>query len=164
MKRYFVWPAVTGVTFALAGIVVRKSIGSVSGEGDAVRLIEPPSSAGLYLGSAVAMASATILALMLALLGLTKRVDRNFDFSVSTRIQIISPLAAATVLTSLLFLLLLAMPVGQIDQVPERWFPMLYNVLFALVIGMSALSAHTVVMPLIAIRRVARGPFDDHDG
>lgn len=106
MKNHLMWPVATGLTIALLGYAARKGISSVYGEADAVRLIDSLSSAGLYPGSAIVTASATILALMLTLLGLTKRVDRNFDFAASTRIQIISTLAAATLLRSLLFLLL----------------------------------------------------------
>ena len=62
----------TFVLFILLGVGARWAIGSVYSQGEALQLMETLRSSGLYLGSAAATASATILALMLTITGMIR--------------------------------------------------------------------------------------------
>ncbi len=62
MKRVFRsyrWPILTFVMIVFLGVVGRQAIGTVYGTAEAVDLLNALSRAGLYLGSAIATASAT---------------------------------------------------------------------------------------------------------
>jgi len=43
-------------------------------------------------------------------------------------------------------LLLLTIPVGEFERLPSSWYPRLYDVMYALVISLSALLVATVVL------------------
>lgn len=157
LKSSWLWPVATGCTGIGLGLGAKYAIGSVYHKVEAIQLIETVASAGLYLGSAIATASATILALMLTLLGLTRRSDNDFDAAVYRQIARVSNLATFSLLGSLLLLVILVLPIGEFEEVPDSWFPTLYNVLFGMIIGISSLLASTVVMLLFTVRRVVAG-------
>ena len=89
----WLWPAVTGGTALALGAGAKLAIGSIYSEAKAVDLIQALTASGLYLGSAIATASATTLALMLTLLGLTRRSDTEFDRQVYVQIERVSILS-----------------------------------------------------------------------
>lgn len=163
MRSTWFWPGLTAAVSVGIGVGGKLAIGSVYHKVEAIQLIETLASAGLYLGSAIATASATILALMLTLLGLTRRSDSDFDFEVYRQIASVSNLATYSLLGSLLLLVVLVLPIGEFEEVPANWFPTLYNILFGMIIGISSLLAATVVMLLLTVRRVVAGitPGDD---
>lgn len=148
------WALVSGAGIILFGTFARLSIGGVYREQQAVRLIESLANAGLYLGSAVATASATTLALMLALLGLTKRSDNDFDAGVYRRISDISLYATLTLIMSIILLLILVMPIGEFDSMPEKWFPIMYDVLFATTVLVCATLVATITQLFSTIQLV----------
>lgn len=90
--------------------------------------------------------SGTILALMLTLVGLVKRVDQDFDPPIYQRIARVSMLSTLSLVGSVALLLVLTMPVGEFDKMPEQWYPGFYKVLFAMIVGLSALLVATVVL------------------
>lgn len=156
-KNMWFWPGMTAAATILIGLGANRAIGTVYGEAQAVLLIESLAASGLYLGSAIATASATTLALMLTLLGLTNRADNDFDHDVFVRIERVSILATLSLLGSLFLLVILVLPVGEFDSVPDRWFPTMYNVLFAMTIGVTALLSSTVVLLFLTVRQVVTG-------
>ncbi|WP_233995765.1 hypothetical protein [Erythrobacter sp. SD-21] len=82
MREFFTcyrWPLVTFLLAACLGYAARSAIGRVYGAAEAVDLLNALSRAGLYLGSAIATASATIIALMLTLIGMIRRINTDFD-------------------------------------------------------------------------------------
>ncbi|MDM8010235.1 MAG: hypothetical protein QUV08_04660 [Parasphingorhabdus sp.] len=120
--------------------------GSIYSSAEAQVLVTALSSSGLYLGSAMVGGSGTILALMLTLVGLVKRVDEDFDAPIYKRIARVSFLSTLSLIGSVALLLVLTMPVGEFDKLPPQWYPTLYRVLLAFMVGISALMVGTVVL------------------
>ncbi len=153
MKLY-AWPAAMFVLISIIGIGARAAIGNVYGAAEAVDLLQALSRAGLYLGAAVATASATTLALMLTLIGTIRRADTDFDTSSYHRVTVIAGLSTVTLVMSLLLLLAFVLPVGHFEALPVGWYETLYNVMFSLCVGMVALLAATVVVTFMTVRSV----------
>ena len=106
--------------------------GRIYGEAEAVDLLESIKGSSLYFGSAVATASATILALMLTLLSVTSQVETSFDRSTYKGIRVIGALSTITFIGSVLLLLLLSLPIGEYDSIGKVWYAFLYYVLCTL--------------------------------
>lgn len=147
-------PWIAAGVIAALGLVARHGIGSVYSEAEATALIQTLTQTGLYLGSAIATASATTLALMLTLLGLTKRSDNDFDEDVYKTIGQVAAFATASLIGAVLLLIVLVMPIGEFENMPTAWYPIMYNVLFSMTVGVSALLVATIVHLFLTIRRV----------
>lgn len=139
---------------AVFGFGARQAIGSIYSSGEAVVLLESLAQSGLYLGSATATASATTLALMLTLISMVRRADHNFDNSVYRNIERVSGMSTVSLFISLILLLSLVFPVGEFEDLPANWYPMLYEALFATTIVLVALLAATVMMLYRTVRQV----------
>lgn len=150
------WSTGSGAIIVLIGFAAWLSIGTVYSAAEAKELIGALSSTGLYLGSAIATASASTLALMLTLIGLTNRSDNDFDNGVYQRISRVSVLSTAALIGSVLLLLMLVLPVGEFDEMPSGWYAGFYNVVFATVSLVSGLLVATIVELFLTIRRVLR--------
>lgn len=138
--------ALAGGAIVLVGGAGRWGSGYVYSQAEAMQLIEALSSSALYLGSAMAASSGTTLALMLTLVGIVRRMDQDFDIPIYQRISRISLLSTLSLAGSVVMLLALTMPVGEFEKMPAGWYPWLYNILYALVVGLSALLVATVVL------------------
>lgn len=148
------WPISAFVMVALLGFGARQAIGQVYSSGEAIDLLRSLSRSGLYLGSAAATASATTLALMLTLVGMVRRSDEDFDLQVYIGIQRIATLSTASLVTSLILLLILVFPMDKFEGIPAAWYPTLYQVLFGGTILVVALLAATVAMVYRTVRHV----------
>lgn len=153
-KSAWIMPLAGGGVAAAMAIGSRFLVGAVYSQADAVQLIESLARSGLYLGSAIATSSATILALMLTLLGLTRKMDTDFDKEVFVRIDRIGLLSTIGLCGALGMLLILTLPVGEFDQLPKRWFPILYNVLVGITGILTGLLISTVLLLFTTLRRV----------
>lgn len=138
----------------LMGIGARFAIGNVYSEAEATNLIESLTNTGLYLGSAIAGASATTLALMLTLLGLTKNADADFDYGVYKSISQVAWLSTVSLVGAVILLLMLVLPVGEFEKMPDGWYKIMYEVIFAQTVLVCALLVATVVRLFLAIRHV----------
>lgn len=157
MKDFFLcyrWPTLTFLLTVLIGLGARAAIGTVYGAAEAVDLLNALSRAGLYLGSAVATASATTIALMLTLIGLIRRMDEEFDNFAYRSIGMIARLSTVTLLLALFLLMAFALPIGEFDNLPKRWFENVYLGLFAGTILMVGSAAATVVLIYTTLLRV----------
>jgi hypothetical protein len=130
----------------LLGLGARRAIGTVYSSAEATQLIDALSRAGLYLGSAIVTASVTTLALMLTLIGMIRRLDKDFDEETYRSVDLVAKLATATLMISLLVLLAFTLPVGEFEQLPRDWYIHLYNILFGACVLMVALIAATVTV------------------
>ena len=148
------WPLAAFLAVACVGYAARQAIGRIYSSGEAVNLLEALAQSGLYLGSGSATASATILALMLTLIGMVRRADHDFDMDVYRNIDRIAKLATVSLMVSLILLLVLVFPVGEFDDLPSYWYPNLYEALFALTVAVVALLAATVAMLYRTLRHV----------
>lgn len=144
----------TFFAFLLLGVGARLAIGEIYFAGEAIQLIEALANSGLYLGSAAATASATILALMLTVTGMIRRLDSDFDHSEWQRVNRVAELATISLIASLLLLLSLVFPLGESEKLPNGWYIALYNLVFSLTVLVIALIAATVVMLYITVRKV----------
>ena len=151
------------MVFCTLGILARWAIGRVYYSGEALQLMDSLTDSGLYLGSASATASATVIALMLTLTGMIRRVDADFDIDVWSSVDHVSGLAITSLLASLTLLLALVFPIGEFEKIPAEWFMRLYDVLFALTVLVIALLSATSVMLYSTLRCVIRAitPTDD---
>ena len=140
--------------FGALGLGARWAIGSVYSSGEAIQLIETLAASGLYLGSASATASATILALMLTLTGFINRLDADFDKDVWLRVDRVSQAATVSLMASLLLLLALVFPVGEFEKLPAQWYAIFYNILFGMTVLVISLLAMTVALLYATIRDV----------
>jgi phosphatidylserine synthase len=149
----------------LVGGAARLAIGSVYGTGQAIDLIGSLADSGLYLGSGIATASATMLALMLTMLSFTRSTDSEFGEDVYRRVYRVSVMATLSLVGAVTLLLILTIPVQEMEGVPPNFFEILYNVLFALVTVCCALVVATVVMIYTVIRTVVAKttPLDDFE-
>ena len=138
----------------LIGVIARSFHGSIYGSPEAQLLIESLTSSTLYLGSAIAASSATVLALMLTLTGLVKQVDEDFDEGIYRRVSAISRLSATNLAGAVLLLMLLSMPVGEFDDIPGYWYIVLYNILYSLMIGLCALSVGIVLLLMATVDKL----------
>ncbi|MEM5518590.1 hypothetical protein WNY37_16655 [Henriciella sp. AS95] len=138
----------------LIGIGARFAIGNIYSEAEATNLIQALTGTGLYLGSAIAGASATTLALMLTLLGLTRQAEADFDYDVYKSISQVAWLSTISLVGAVILLLMLVLPVGEFDKMPDGWYRIMYEVIFAQTVVVCALLVATVVRLFLAIRHV----------
>jgi hypothetical protein len=154
-SQFMAWlPTLAGGVIVLFGVGTWWTVGRVYGSAEAQDLIESLSTTGLYLGSAVTGGSASILALMLTLLGITKRAESEFDATVYRSILKITTFAAANLILAIILMLLFVVPVGDYENIPDPWYPMIYKVLFAGITIISAVMVTTISELALTIRHV----------
>ncbi len=107
-------------------------VGSIYSGAKAVELLQSLQTSSLSFGAAIAKSSATILALMLTLLGMTDKLDTNFDRAFYGSIKLIGLLSTLTFIGSVLLLLGLSLPVGEFKNIPGWWYMLLYYAISAL--------------------------------
>ena len=144
------------LVFVLLGALARWAIGTVYSTGEALDLMNSLTDSGLYLGSAAATASATIIALMLTLTGMIRKVDTDFDQPVWLSVDRVSQLSIVSLLASLTLLLALVFPIGEFEKMPANWFMRLYDLLFGLTVLVIALLSATAVLLYSTLRSVIR--------
>lgn len=142
------WAVVGFIVIVTIGIGGKMAGGKIYSSLKARDLIESLSDSALYLGSAIAGSSGTILALMLTLVGLIRRMDTDFDHKVYRRISAIATVSAINLIGAVILLLMLTMPVGDFEDIPEHWYPTFFNILYGLTVFISALSVAIIIMLL----------------
>lgn len=148
------WPTAAFLGIVVLGFSAWRAIGSVYNAAEAIELLQALSRAGLYLASAIATASATVLALMLTMIGMIRRIDKDIDEETYRNVALIAKLATASLLASVVVLLTFVLPVGEFEGMPDAWFANLYNTLFAGCVLITELMVATVVMMYLTLRRV----------
>lgn len=118
---------------------------------EARQLLEAVASSSLYLGGAVVTASATIIALMLTMISLSRTVDGDFDAVFYRRVQRIGLLSAISLIAAILLLLFLSIPLQESDQVPSHYYKTVYYVLIIYISLLSGLVVGIVLMLLNAV-------------
>ncbi len=148
------WIWFAGGFVIVTSLIGRYLVGNVYSSAKAEQLINALADSGLYFGAAVATASATILALMLTLTGLTHKTEDNFDKGIYERINIIGLLSTVTLCTAIMLLMALSLPIGEFENIPENYYPVLYHVLVFLEAFLTGVLISTVLMLFTTIRRV----------
>lgn len=119
---------------------------------ESLRLLEAAIPTIRFVCSSLITASATILALMLTLLGLSLNTDRPLAKSHYLRVRRIARWDAIGFLASLLFLLLLSLPLQESDQVPRGWFDVIY---YAVLSISSLLAGYLSVVVLLLYEMIS---------
>lgn len=156
-SRYRIWPIAAFLFICAIGYGARQAIGQIYGGAEAAQLLQALSRAGLYLGPAVATASATTLALMLTLIGMIRRAETDFDSEAYHRVILIARMSTMALMSALVLLLAFVFPIGEFDALPKDWYGILYEVLFALTVLTVALLAATVLLVYMTVRHVISG-------
>ncbi|MEL6554330.1 MAG: hypothetical protein AAFQ63_12820 [Cyanobacteria bacterium J06621_11] len=117
-----------GIAFIVA-IAQPMLTGKIYSEAQSIQLLEGIKSSSLYLGSAIATASATTLALMLTLLSIASQADTSFEYNTYKGIELIGRISTATFIGAVIQLLLLSFPIGEFKDIEPIWFKGLYYLL-----------------------------------
>ncbi len=132
MKNKFAKSAVLGGV--IGGLVIFGGaflLGEIS-EYEAKVLIEKSISGLNTLCNTVVLASATILALMLTLLGVGLRSNLNFDKHYYEHILRVAKLDTMVIVSGLVFFLIFNLPVSESENLPTNWHKILYFIALAL--------------------------------
>ena len=121
---------------------------------EARQLLESLAASALYLGSSVVTASATILALMLTILGLTKQTESEFKTIFFERIKRIGLLSTIALSGGILLLLFLSIPLQESDNIPTTYFDTIYYILIIFIAALSGSIVAIVLMLYNAITSV----------
>lgn len=155
---------VGGALAVIVSLGTRLLSGRIYSEAKAVQLIEGLRDASLYFGAAVATASATILALMLTLLGLALDADIDFQGWLYRLVRRIGGLSTLSLCGAILLLTLLSLPVGEFERLPQGWYEVLYWFLVLLVAALSGLVIAVVLLLFEGIRHVVATLAPDRRG
>lgn len=123
------WALVGGVVAVVALFVMAVAVGSVA-EFEALRLIEGVLPTARFLASSTIAAAATVLALLLTLLGLSITSEFEFGLRLYRRAQYITVLSVAAIIVGVAVLLAVAVPVGEVEEF-EGFYQLLYYILVA---------------------------------
>lgn len=126
-------------------------VGQIYSGYEAQQLLEGMAQSAHYLASSIVTASATIIALMLTMISLSKQSDNQFDSIFFKRIERIGTLSAIALAAGILLLLFLSIPLQKSDQVPSSWFTVIYYFLTGFIAGLAGLVVSIVMMLLNAI-------------
>lgn len=140
-----------GILAGSIALVGQWLVGQVYSGWEARKLLEPFTSSALYLGGSVVTASATILALMLTMLSLTKQASGEFDAIFFKRIERIGLLSTICLIGGVLLLLFLSVPLQESNEVPGSWYTVIYYVLITFTACLSGLIVGVVLMLFNAI-------------
>ncbi len=145
------WAGLAGLFSMGLAFAVRVAIGRVYSVYEARQLLQSLVEGGFFLVSTITTASATVLALMLTVLGFVRRSDANFGPAWFGQIRWISIVASVTFAGSVLTLLLMSVPLAEADGIPRSWNKALYHTVSASVAILSGLTISLVVMLLTAV-------------
>ncbi len=140
-KRILLGGVLTGIVALIGGYAV----GQISGY-EARVLLEATLPTTRFLCSAVMTATASILALMLTLLGLSSGSNVTLKPAHYIRVRRIAFLDLIAFIIATLFLLLLSVPVSESDTVPPSWFTAVYYAVLGISSALGGLLISTVLM------------------
>lgn len=121
------WWIATGSLVTVAVVVLsRVAVGRYYSSVDALQLLDAMRDSALFLNAAIATGSATIIALMLTLMGLMQRARDEFQSAVHDRVRTIAWLSAISLLGAVLLLVALTIPVVESDEIATGWYRTLW--------------------------------------
>jgi hypothetical protein len=146
---HLVW--LGGLLGALVALAAQVLVGLVYNGYEAHDLLQAMIPSLYSLGGAVVQAAATILALMLALLSLSRRETDELHIGFFQRIREIALLTSITLGSAILLLVFISIPLEQSKTLPVNWFEIVYYVLVVATAIISGLMIAIVVMLYSAI-------------
>lgn len=120
--------------------------GQIYGNNEALSLLTSLQKSSLYYASAIATASATILALMLTILSLTQVYKGDPRKETFTRLHAIAAFCVFGFIGAVILLFIISLPVEQFDGIPNAWFSSIY---YTICIWNGMLAGHMISTILI---------------
>ena len=148
------WAYFGGALAVLVAVGVHVLAGSVYSGAEALELFKALSNSSVYLGVALTSSGATVLALMLTMIGMARRADESFDTRFYQRIGRIGALSAALLCSAVLLLIVLGLPADEFENVPPSWYTGLYYVAVGLIALLAGLAITTILMLFNAVKYV----------
>ena len=148
------WALAGGALVAVFGFGMMAIAGRISSF-EARNLLDAALPTIRFLASTLVAASTTILALMLALIGITAGHDANFKPGFFKRIRQISTLCILLVAGSALLLLFLTVPIDEAEGIQRR-----YEIVYYLVLAGAAGSTGMLVTVMLMLRYAVEGVID----
>ena len=148
------WALAGGALVAIFGFGMMAIAGGISSF-EARNLLDAALPTIRFLASTLVAASTTILALMLALIGITASHDANFKPGFFKRIRQISTLCILLLAGSALLLLFLTVPIDEAEGIQRR-----YEIVYYLVLAGAAASTGMLVTVMLMLRYAVEGVID----
>ncbi len=145
-----------GAVAAVVALVGQMLVGFVYNGFEAHDLLQALVPSAQTLGGAVVQASATILALMLTLLGLSRKEIEELEDGFFHHIQRVALLSSIALASAILLLLFLSIPLQQSKSLPVNWFQGIYYALVIIIASVAGLVVGLVVMLFTAIQSIIR--------
>lgn len=142
MGRAIVGGIVSTIVALIGVIIVNVSSGS-----EARALVEGMLPSIRFLCSAVMTATATILALMLTMLSVSRGGEGKFKPSHYNRVQKIALIDTITFAGAIILLLFVSIPLSQSDSVPTSY----YKILYYIVLGYAAALGGTLISIILML-------------
>lgn len=141
-----------GLLAAVIALVGQMLVGFVYNGFEAHDLLQALIPTAGSLGGAVVQASATVLALMLTLLSLSRKELDDLEPGFFRRVQRIAQLSSIVLASAILLLLFLSIPLQQSKTLPVNWFQIIYYVLLVIIAAIAGLVVAIVIMLYNAIK------------
>lgn len=153
-ERWFFsnWWILTGSV--MTGVVVllsRFALGRYYSDIEAGQLLDAMTESALFLNAAITTGSATIIALMLTLLGLTRHVHDHFQRAFHDRVRTIAWLATVALLGALIVLVTMTIPVVESEAISTSWYRGLWWTFSGAIALVSGLFVSVVLTLLVTI-------------
>lgn len=143
-----------GAIAAGVAIIGQILVGAVYNGFEAHDLIQAFIPSARSLGGAVVQASATVLALMLTMLILTRKEIGQLEYGLFHRIRHIALLSSIGLASAILLLLFLSIPLQQSKSLPVNWFQIIYYALIVVTAAIAGLVVAIVIMLYDAIESI----------
>ena len=135
-----------GVVTAAIAIGAQLMVGLVYADAQAQAFLNTLIPATRSLASSIVTASATILALMLTIIGITSGDSKRLEPRFYQQVRNIARFDTIALAGSLLLLLLFNFPIEEQQALPATWLDVLYYALLVLVAGITGLFVGTILM------------------
>lgn len=152
-QRWFFsnWWILTGsVMTGLVVLMSRLALGRYYSDIEARQLLDAMTESALFLTAAITTGSATIIALMLTLLGLTRHVHDHFQRAFHDRVRTIASLATIALLGALMVLVTMTIPVVE-SEAMASWYRGLWWAFSGAIAFVSGLFVSVVLTLLVTI-------------
>ncbi len=148
------WALAGGALVAIFGFALMAVAGGISSF-QARRLLDAALPTIRFLASTLVAGSTTVLALMLALMGISATHEARFAPSFFKRIRQITNLCILLSAASALLLLFLTVPIDEAEGIQQR-----YEIVYYMVLAGAAISTGLLVSVMLMLRYAVRGVVD----
>ena len=139
-----IWGGVFAILFLLSGTFL---LGKLSGY-EAKVLIKNSLSGLNVLCNTIVLASASILALLLTLLGLSSTSNSKLKKDHYLHVMQIAQLDTVIFIVSLLSFLIFNLPITESDSIPPEWFTIIYYI----TLGVSAILSGALIVVVLMLK------------